>query len=185
MATVQSLTAEKIQELMAGWDGVELSQEQINSLISQLLTSQAMLDLLMEQFQNITLPQLLQDLNANDILLADLNENTLPGLQQALDDAEAQILNLQTVTLPGIQQDLINEIEGSAARPKVYHQADEPTNPDIDDRDLLFGDTWFDEDDGNKQYMWDGLAWTASLVGDIPDFSLTVRKFLSTTHHIY
>lgn len=185
MATVQSLTAAKIEELMAGWEGVEFSQEQINSLVSQVWTSQATLDALMEDLQNITLPQLEVILQENNISLSDLVDNVLPGLQSDLDAANAQIENLQTVEIPAIQASLINEIEGSAVRPKVFVQPDEPpAYDDLEERDLVVGDTWFDSDDENKQYFWDGAQWTR-LVTDVADFSLTVRKLISSTHMIY
>jgi len=42
------------------------------------------------------------------------------------------------------------------AKNKSYRQASAP------DTDLVVGDLWFDSDDNNKAYRWDGTAWVAT-----------------------
>lgn len=184
MATVISLTKAKIEELLAGWEGVELSQDQINALVAQLWTSQATLDAVMEEFQNVTLPQLQDDLAAGSVKVSELNDVTLPDLEATLDQNSLEIDNLNTVILPGLEADLNSTVENLALAPRRYVQEDPPTNPDIDDRDLVHGDIWIDTNNGNTQYRWNGTAWT-TLEVDVADFSLTARKFLSTQHMIY
>lgn len=41
----------------------------------------------------------------------------------------------------------------------VYREPTAPTNPDVDGRALVTNDRWFDSDDSNKPYRWDGSAW--------------------------
>lgn len=60
-------------------------------------------------------------------------------------------------------QDHLNEladaIDGVAQAINVYSQTTPPTDPDSLGRDLVKGDTWFDTDDNNKPYVWDGDSW--------------------------
>lgn len=95
MGSVISLTDTKIQELMAGWAGVALSQEQINALVSQLMTNQQTYSAVLENFKEVLVPQLRADLSANDIKVAELNDTTLPNLEVSLE-------NLNDVILPDL-----------------------------------------------------------------------------------
>lgn len=54
---------------------------------------------------------------------------------------------------------------------KVFYQTEAPTASAV-------GDTWFDTDNGNKAYKWDGSSWVASLFGTgaIADASITTAK---------
>lgn len=185
MATVVSLTEAKIKELLAGWEGVSLSQEQINALVAQLWTSQATLDAMMETLREVTLPQLQGDLDANSTKVSELNDTILPNLEADLEQTSLELQNLVAVDLPSIQQSIDNEVELTRERPKVFVQAEPPpAYDDLEERDLVVGDTWFDIDDNNKQYIWNGVEWSTMNV-NIGDFSLTVRKFLTTKHQIY
>jgi hypothetical protein len=184
MATVISLTENKIKELLSGWEGVALSQDQINSLIAQLWVSQTTVEATMEEFNNITLPDLRDEVQQSVILVSDLNDNTIPNLQQDLAQAQDAITNMATVDIPALQQGLVSEITNNIEKPKVYVQTEPPENPDVDDRFLVVGDTWFDSDDNNRHRIWNGVEWTTYNV-DVSDFSLTVRKFMTTTHQIY
>jgi microcystin-dependent protein len=42
---------------------------------------------------------------------------------------------------------------------KRYQQATPPTDPDSNGRVLVTNDTWFDSDDTNRPYRWNGSAW--------------------------
>lgn len=183
MATVVSLTKEKIEELLAGWEGVELSQDEINSLISQMLSTQDSHSVSFDFFNNIVVPQLQADAAANSTATSELSD-LIPNLETALEDHQAQIDNIRDVDLVGMQTVLDNNIENVESRPKVYVQDDEPTNPDADDRGLVVGDVWFDSNDMNRQRIWNGVAWDTFAI-DIPDLSLTVKKFNTSTHMIY
>lgn len=184
MATVNSYTAAKILELASQWEGVSLSQEEINALLAQLQTDLDSLNVLIDTLNNATLPQLQEDLANNDVALANLNDNVLPGLNNDLAVMEGDITDLQTVTLPAIQQSLNNEIEGNAARPIVYTQPDEPTNPDINDRDLIVGDVWFDNDDAMTQRLWNGTEWSLMDV-DVSQIVDVVEQYISPLHQLY
>lgn len=185
MATVTSLTETKIRELLAGWESVDLSQDEINALVKQLRTSQDTVTAEMSELKNSTIPQFQNDLAANSAAVSDLNDNVLPSVQANLDQNNLQLQNLTTVDIPELQSGLNNEIANTAARPKVFVQPDEPpAYDDLEERDLVVGDVWYDSDDNNMHRIWNGVEWTTFKV-DIPDFSLTVRKFLSTSHLIY
>lgn len=184
MATVVSMTEDKIRELLAGWEGVSLSQDEINSLVDQLKNNQDSTMANFDFFNNIVVPMLQADNAANSTAISDVTAVQLPNLEAALEDHQARMDNIQGVDIPAIQEMLDNEVTNSIDRPKVYNQAEPPTNPDDDDRFLVVGDTWFDSDDGNKLRLWDGVMWTTFEI-DIPDLSLTVKKFNTSTHMIY
>lgn len=184
MATVTSLTETRIQELLAGWEGIGLSQDEINALVLQLQAGLASQTAVMDDWTNNLLPQFQAAIDANDIAISDLNDNVLPGLQQSLDQAELDLQNLNDVTMPFVLDNLSNIGTNVNERPKVYVQDDAPTNPDVDDRVLVVGDTWFDSNDNNKQKIWNGVEWSTFGI-DIPNFSITVQHLLSANHHIY
>lgn len=182
MATVVSLTEAKIQELMAGWESVGLSQEQINALVIQLRNAVDSQGAVLTEFNEVTLPQLRADLTAGSIVVSELNDTTIPSLQQTLDAHDLTLTNLNTVTLPALRTDLDSAIENSLVRPQTFFSDEPPVS--TEERDLQIGDVWHDTNDGNKQYRWDGVAWVTFSV-DIPDFSITARKLISNRHIIY
>lgn len=185
MATVVSLTEQKIKELLAGWEGVSLSQDQINALVAQLWTSQASLDAAMDELNNVTMPQLEADLAASSIKVSELNDTALPQLEADLAQADQTISNLVNVEIPAMQQGLTNTVDNVQARPKVFVQPDPPPPyDDLEERDLVVGDTWYNSANNNEQRIWNGVEWSTFNV-DIADFSLTVKKFMSTSHMIY
>lgn len=184
MAVVTSLTATRIQELLAGWESVGLSQDEINALIIQLATNVASQAAVVEDFTETTLPHLREDLEGAANTVSDLNDNVLPTLQSTLSEHDDQLEILNTVTLPSLQESLDATVTNVRESPKVYVQDDPPEDPDDDGRDLVVGDTWFDSNDENAHQIWDGAAWTTFKV-DVADFSLTAQKFKTTTHMIY
>jgi hypothetical protein len=184
MAEVTSLTEQRIMQLASEWVSVADNQETTAAFVGMLKTfleqNQAKLSELNEQ----TIPQLLETLAANEISVSELNENVLPDLQSALDENATALADLNTVAIPALQIGLENEIENARARPHVYVQPEAPTNPDEDDRYLVVGDSWFDSDDNNRQTVWNGVEWSTFNI-DIPDLSITVKKFKTSTHMIY
>lgn len=185
MATVVSLTETKIKELLSGWEGVSLSQDEINILVQQLLESQAAVDAAMLAIKEVTIPGIQTELAANDVKLAELNDTTLPGLNATLDQTRLELANVKDVEIPALQTNLAAEIQSTIERPKVFVQ-NEPPPPydDLEERDLVVGDTWYDSDDNNRQRIWNGVEWSTFNV-DIPDLSLTVKKFKTSTHMLY
>ena len=101
-------------------------------------------------------------------------------------------------------RDLLDEmaaaIDAAPSTLNVYSQATAPTNPDTGGRPLEVGDTWFDTDDDNHIYIWNGTAWVdaasallatletevaaaqdaaeaaANAASDAMDFALTLTK---------
>lgn len=184
MATVTSMTATKIQSLLSEWESIGLSQDDINSRVIQLRDAVLGQIASVDEFSTIIRPQLEAALAGNSNALSNLNDNVLPGLTQDLDAASLAILNLMEVIVPSIQDDLINTIVNVSERPKVYVQDEAPTNPDIDDRSLVVGDTWYDSNDGNKQKIWDGVAWSTFTV-DVPNLTQTILQYISPTHALF
>lgn len=184
MATVVSLTEEKIKELMAGWESVGFTQEQINALVIQLRDAQTAANERLTEFNEITLPQLREDLAAGSILVSELNDTTIPNLETSLSEARTAVNDLATIDIPALREGLDNQIVNLTDRPKVYVQPEAPTNPDEEERFLVVGDTWFDSDSDNKQTVWNGVEWSTFGV-EISDFSLTVKKLMSSSHMIY
>lgn len=186
MATAVSLTEAKIRELLSGYEGVALSQDEINALVGQLLISQQSVSSQMQTLEQQTIPQLLADLAAGDIRIAELNDTVIPTLQADLAEHDLAIDNLNTVTIPALQADLASTSQNVLDSPQSYYTVTAPTNPDEDNRDLVVGDAWYDPNDNNKPYMWNGVEWTAIAgSGDVADFSLTAQKFKTSSHMIY
>ena len=184
MATVVSLTQTKIEELMAGWQGVSLRQDETNAIVSQLWTDTQSTGAIVENFENVTVPELLDQTNAGAVALDDLVTNRLPALEQDLVDAHVSLDNLNTVTLPDLQAQLESTIINAVERPNVYVQPEAPENPDENERYLVVGDVWHDSDDDNRVRIWNGVEWSTFGI-DIPDLSITVQKFKTSTHMIY
>lgn len=184
MASVTSFTATKIQDLLAGWEGIGLNQDEINALVIQLSTAVDEHGESLGYFNTVVRPQLEANLAANAVAVSDLNDNRLPALQADLDAAALSVQNLHEVDVPSLRTDLDNTIANVIERPKVYVQDEAPTNPDDDERDLVVGDTWFDSNDNNRQKIWNGVEWSTFNI-DVADFSLTARSFFSTRHQIY
>ena len=185
MATVVSLTEAKIRELLLGWEGVALSQDQINDFVAALAASQ---DSVLDELTAIRvseLPSILVDVQAATLSIEELNNNIIPSLNVSLDQAQLDIQNVLTVEVPALQAELQNEVENGIARTKVFMQP-EPPEPydDLDERELVPGDVWYDTDDNNKQHIWTGVEWSTFAV-EVGDFTLTVKKFLTNTHQIY
>lgn len=184
MATVVSLTETKIQELLAGWEGVALSQDQINSLITQLGVDVGSQGASLEHFNEVVRPQLEQELGEGAIAVNDLLSTQIPQLQVDLQNAQDNLEVLNDHTIPALQEELTTTAINVVEAPKVYVQTEAPEDPDENERYLVVGDVWYDSDDNNLQRIWNGVEWTSFGV-DIPDFSLTVKKFISSNHMIY
>lgn len=103
MATVTSLTEQKIQELVAGWEGVSLDQDELKAIIAQLLVSQDSTTAALDELNNITMPQLRADLDAGSILVSNLNDNLIPDLDLRMDQNDLDLQNLNTVDIPSLQ----------------------------------------------------------------------------------
>lgn len=184
MGTVTSLTEARIQELMSGWESIGISQDEINVLVVELRDTLAVKLVDLDEFNTVTLPRLEADLEAGSNRVSELNDVTIPNLQADLDQAAVDLQFLTDVRIPTLEADLNSTIINVDERPKVYVQAEPPTNPDDDGRYLVSGDTWYDTDDQNAHQIWDGAGWTTFKV-DVGDFTLTVRKLISNRHEIY
>lgn len=106
MATVVSLTEAKIQELMAGWAEVGLSQDQINSLVGQLVVNVQSQGADLENFNEVVLPAIEADVAAGSIAVSDVTTNLIPSIEVALADNTLAIENLNTSVVPFLQSEL-------------------------------------------------------------------------------
>ena len=184
MASVTSLTATRILELMAQWDGTVLGLEEINAVVADLNTKVETSSFNLTQFHEETLPALQEALASSNTAVSDLNETKIPDLESALDSNQSALDELNSVTLPSLQADLAAGIENSLIRPQTYFADDPPAEDPIEEFYLNVDDVWYDTNDGNKQHRWDGTQWVTFAI-DIPDLSLTVKKFKTSTHLIY
>ena len=100
MATVTSLTKDRILELMAGWESVSGSQAELNAALANFRITLDANDAALTELDNIILPQLRADLDANDILMGELNDVILPQLQADLAQNDLELANLNTVLIP-------------------------------------------------------------------------------------
>ncbi len=184
MATAVSLTEQRIIELTEQWQAVLDNYAAVTASIAEIRVSlQAQIDALTE-FEVVTVPQLAADVAAGDVALADLQNTTLANMQAALDANNLKLTDMDTVTIPALRADLDSTAQNVLDSPHIYEQPEPPLNPDINNRPLRVGDSWYDTDDNNKQYMWNGVEWSTFTV-DINDFSLTAQKFKTNTHMIY
>lgn len=106
MATVTSLTEDKINELMAGWESVAFDQQEHDALLSQLKIDLEANDARLTEFSDITLPQLQADLAAGSIKVSELNDTTIPNLQATLDQHALNLTNLNDVDIPALNTQL-------------------------------------------------------------------------------
>ena len=185
MATVISLTEEKIQELLSGWEALGLTQEQINALVIQLRDSQQQNNSALTELVAITLPKLQNDLTESSNRVSELSGTVVADLIRDVERNAAEVQDFKEITIPGLREDVQAANQNVADRPKVFVQDTEPEEyDDLEDRYLVAGDVWYNSAKTNEQKIWDGTKWTSFAI-DIADFSLTVRKFQTNTHMIY
>ena len=185
MATVISLSENKIRELLAGSAGVAMNQDQINALVQEMYIAQQTINARMDSLDGVTIPDLADDVAQGNIRIDELTATVIPDLDLAQQQNSERLDNLLAVTIPTLEADLESTAINVRESPKSYYTETPPLNPDDDGRELVVGDSWYDPNDNNKRQTWNGVEWTVFDVNDIPDFSLTVRKILSTSHQIY
>lgn len=183
MASVVTLSEDKIQELMAGWQAVADRQDALNAEITELKAQVETYEAMMLEFTNLTLPQIQAIVAANSIETEDMKDNAIPNLELGVDENAADLVDLNTVTLPAIQNDL-SLLGSSVAAVGVPYRQDEPPLDDDPDNPILIGTRWYDTNDDEKEYSWNGTEWVESGIS-IPDLSLTAKKFKTSTHMIY
>lgn len=183
MASVVTLSEDKIQELMAGWQAVADRQDALNVEITELKAQVESYQGLLTEFTNMTLPEIEALVAANDLEVSDLKDNTVTNLEAQVDQHELNLTNINDVDIPALQQnvDLIGSNLNTVGVP--YRQPDEPLDDDPDNP-ILVGTRWYDTDDNEKERFWDGTQWVES-GGTVADFSLTAEKFKTSTHMIY
>lgn len=87
-------------------------------------------------------------------------------LQSSVDSALIAAENAETAAT--------NAQTAANGKNRLFHQAAAPDSS----VGLITGDTWFDTDDDNKMYMWNGTGWTAEQFGGeaIEDLAITNAK---------
>lgn len=79
--------------------------------------------------------------------------------------------------------DVVEETSQTALiLPTSFYTDAAPTGTAV--RPLQEDDTWYDIGDGYKQYRYRNGQWTTFSV-EVTDFSLTARKFITSTHLLY
>ena len=180
MASITGLTAERMAELLAGWEGVQSGYQDLYNQIDGVQIGLGEHDAALTDLRDNQMPALQATLNENDLALADLNDNVLPNLAQTVADNQEMIDDLNNLTLPAMQEAVDNAVTNANELPQVLTGTDAPEM--ANNRELEVGDTWID--DAGVRRMWDGVTW-ADYTMDIPDLSLTVKKFKTGTHLIY
>lgn len=183
MAIAVSLTDEKIQELMAGWQAVADQQEGLNAQIVELKGQVVSYQAMLTEFTNMTLPEIEALVAANSIKTSDLNDTSIPNLEAEVNQNALGIENLSEVDIPDLQQ-AIYSLGSSVAMVGVPYRQDEPPEDDDPDFPILVGTRWYDTNNDNLEYFWNGTEWVESGL-EIPDLSLTVQKFKTSTHQLY
>lgn len=163
MAEVTSYDAPTIEAMMEELQQLRDEQAASSSRVAELTSElEVALNQLLE-INQVSIPEMNASVGGATSATSDIVENQIPNLEQAIDDQ--RLLTLQAI-------------------PKVFRQPEPPTNEDDPERELQIEDKWVDTDDSDKEYHWDGTAWVESGM-TVADFSLTARKFLSSTHLIY
>ena len=106
MATATSLTAETIEELMAGWEGVSVVQESQAALLSTFEAILATNTENLQNFEDVTLPAVQAELAASAISIANLTDNLVPQLQVDIAANTEDLENLNDVIIPDLQAGL-------------------------------------------------------------------------------
>lgn len=101
--------------------------------------------------------------------------------QMVLGPVKAEIGNIPTDWTPA-PEDLEAEVnaaqETANGKNTVYYQSEEPSGGTYKTNDI-----WFDTNNGNKMYMWNGSTWVAEQFGNaaISDLSITNAKIANGT----
>lgn len=101
--------------------------------------------------------------------------------QMVLGPVKAEIGDVATDWTPA-PEDLEAEVnaaqETANGKNTVYYQSEEPSGGTYKTNDI-----WFDTNNGNKMYMWNGSAWTPEQFGNaaISDLSITNAKIANGT----
>ena len=101
--------------------------------------------------------------------------------QMVLGPVKAEIGTLATDWTPApedVAADITAAQETANGKNTVYYQTSAPTGGTYKTNDI-----WFDTDNGNKMYMWNGSVWTPEQFGNaaISDLSITNAKIANGT----
>lgn len=81
--------------------------------------------------------------------------NTPVTVSQTGDFTVASVVPAVSDTIDGLAQEFTDIVVDLDGKTKAYYQNDAPVG------DLNEGDIWFDTNDGNKQYFYNGTAWVS------------------------
>jgi hypothetical protein len=82
--------------------------------------------------------------------------NTPITVTQTVDFTVSSVVPAVADTKDGLATDFADIVVSLDGKTKAYYQTSAPTGPDLNE-----GDIWFDTDDGNKQYYYNGTAWVS------------------------
>lgn len=181
---VTTYSVDAITELFAAYGDAVGGQNAINQMVQDLQVSMGQGMDRITNFEQFLLPEFQEQMEANNIALAEMRDNLAENLRQSLDQNTAAIKLLTDSIIPELKDDLEDTAEQVRDSPKSYYSSTAPTNPDETGRPLVVGDSWYDEDDSNKAYTWNGVEWTTFTV-DVGDISVSVGNLKTATHMIY
>ncbi len=183
MATVNGLTAERMMELVSEWTQIKARQDALAAQIADLQADYTGQSDIIDEFTGMTLPELMALLEAQQSTVVDLTDQQA-ALDQTLAENKLIIDGIQQVDVQSLQDQIYSQQQQFDEIPTEFNQPEAPVDGDDPDRALVIGDRWFDTDDGNKEYRWTGTEWVESGLS-IPDLSITVQKFKTSSHMIY
>jgi hypothetical protein len=104
-----------------------------------------------------------------------LDENAVDNRALAPDAVDSENIIDGAITREVLDTEVVEEIETAQAtadgKNKVYRQSSAPTTGPF-----ATGDLWFDTDDDNKHYRWNGSEWVGFTLGDGALDSISANK---------
>lgn len=104
-----------------------------------------------------------------------LDENAVDNRALAPDAVDSENLAPGAVERDALDTEVVEEIETAQAtangKNKIYRQSSAPTTGPF-----ATGDLWFDTDDDNKHYRWNGSEWVGFSLGDGALESISASK---------
>lgn len=119
-------------------------------------------------------------LDDNAVTTPKLDDNSVDNRVLAPDAVDTENLAPGAVERDRLDEGVTEEIEQAQAtadgKNKVYRQASAPTTGPF-----ATGDLWFDTDDDNKHYRWNGSEWVGFTLGDGALDSISANKITAGT----
>lgn len=184
MATVSGLTTDKALEVAEEVASVAQKQSDTDAEVAQLRAEVLAAREVLAEFAGLTIPEFQAAMAAHAVAVAELNDTTLPDLDAAL-AANQEALDNIGIDVANNSIDIESQYVNLQELPHMFTQPTAPIDGEDEFRPLMIGDRWTDTSTPeNREHRWDGTEWVVANI-EIPDLSLTVQKFKTSTHMIY